>query len=197
MGVPGNFAQEVDALTLARARRGDMHAHAQLYRCFGHACFNLALRIVGSRASAEDVVQEVFLKMIDAIGGYRGAAPFGAWLKRMTANAAIDQLRSQRHQDDGDPEQIFAEMPAAGSTSPALAHDAWTLLQRLPMRARAIVVLHELEGYTHRELAELFGQTESYSKSILARSLQRLHEWLGSDSSLDARHDHVNALAVR
>jgi len=170
------FAQRVDAMTLARAQAGDMQAFASLYSSFGRPCFNLALRILGNRAQAEDLVQEVFLKMFGAIGSYRGDAPFGSWLKRMAVNATIDQLRSQRHEADvDDAEAIFAAQPH-DSAGPAAALDAWSLLQRLPPRARAVLVLHEFEGYTHAELAELFGQSESYSKSILARALRRLNE---------------------
>jgi RNA polymerase sigma-70 factor (ECF subfamily) len=62
--------------------------------------------------------------------------------------------------------------------------DAWTLLMRLPPRSRAVLVLHQVEGYTHRELAALFGQSESWSKSVLARALKRLG---GSDAA--ARED--------
>ncbi|HEY2397277.1 MAG TPA: RNA polymerase sigma factor [Rudaea sp.] len=169
------FAQRVDAMTLARAQAGDMQAFATLYSSFGRPCFNLALRILGNRAQAEDLVQEVFLKMFGAIRSYRGDAPFGSWLKRMAVNATIDQLRSQRHEADVDADAIFAAQPH-DSAGPATALDAWSLLQRLPPRARAVLVLHEFEGYTHVELAELFGQSESYSKSILARALKRLNE---------------------
>ena len=70
------------------ARRGDMDACAAIYRRYGTACYNLALRILGERAAAEDVVQEVFLKMMNTLSGFRGDAPFGVWLKRMTANAS-------------------------------------------------------------------------------------------------------------
>lgn len=171
------FARETDAVTLARARRGDMQAHAAIYTTYSRACFTLAMRILGNAASAEDVVQDVFLKMMDAIKSYRGDAPFGAWLKRLTVNAAIDQLRAQRYVDQDDPERLFANI-AESATTPDDSHDAMALLQRLPPRARLVLVLHELEGYTHKELADLFGQTESYSKSILSRSLRRLHDWL-------------------
>jgi len=177
---PGTFAEHADELTLQRARRGDTQALGELYRCYGRACYTLALRLLGNTAAAEDVVQDVFLKLFDAIGGYRGQAPFGAWLKRLTANAAIDQLRAQRRLDGGDPEALIAAFDAAATTA-ADACDLWSVLQRLPPQARAIVVLHEIEGYTHRELAGLFGQTESYSKSILSRSQQRLRRWLGAD----------------
>jgi RNA polymerase sigma-70 factor (ECF subfamily) len=167
------FGQELDAITLERARRGDMDACAAIYRRFGTACFNLALRILGDRAAAEDVVQEVFLKMMNTLPGFRGEAPFGVWLKRMTANATIDTLRAGQRFADEDPEALFASM-ASRNVDADLRVDAWTLLMRLPPRARAVLVLHELEGYTHKELSDLFGQSESYSKSILARALKKL-----------------------
>jgi RNA polymerase sigma factor (sigma-70 family) len=168
------FDQTVDAMILARAQRGDMDAFAEIYRCFGRACFRLALRMLGNRQPAEDLVQEVFLKMMDTIRGYRGDAPFGAWLKRMSVNACIDHLRRQRHEGTDDADAVFAQTASADSSA-AIKVDAWSLLSHLSPRARAIVTLHELEGYTHTELAVLFGQSESYSKSILARALKRLH----------------------
>lgn len=176
------FDQTVDAMILARAQRGDMDAFAEIYRCFGRACFRLALRMLGQRQPAEDLVQEVFLKMMDTIRGYRGDAPFGAWLKRMSVNACIDHLRRQRHEATDDAETVFAQTASADSSA-ALKVDAWTLLSHLSPRARAIVTLHELEGYTHTELAVLFGQSESYSKSILARALKRLHTLVEPRSS--------------
>lgn len=179
------FAQEVDTVTLARARRGDGSAHASLYRTFSRPCYTLAMRVVGSSAAAEDIVQDVFLKMMDAIRHYRGDAPFGAWLKRMTVNAAIDHLRSQRHLEKDDPERLFANVGDTAGLLASEAHDVMGLLQRLPPRARLILVLHELEGYTHKELAELFGQTESYSKSILSRSLKRLQDWLTTNTEVE------------
>ena len=167
------FGQELDRITLERARRGDTDACAAIYRRYGTACYNLALRILGERAAAEDVVQEVFLKMMNTLPGFRGDAPFGVWLKRMTANATIDTLRAGQRFADEDPEALFASM-ASRNVDADLRVDAWTLLMRLPPRARAVLVLHELEGYTHKELSDLFGQSESYSKSILARALRKL-----------------------
>ena len=179
------FAQRVDAAILARAQGGDMQAFATLYSTFGRPCFNLALRILGNRALAEDLVQEVFLKMFSSIRSYRGDAPFGSWLKRMAVNAVIDQLRGQRHAAETDSESLQLAEAATDSTNPAAVVDAWALLQRLPARARAVLVLHEFEGYTHAELAALFGQSESYSKSILARALKRLGELVvNSDESM-------------
>ena len=167
------FGQELDRITLERARRGDTDACAAIYRRYGTACYNLALRILGERAAAEDVVQEVFLKMMNTLSGFRGDAPFGVWLKRMTANATIDALRASQRFAAEDPETVFASMVSRGADADQRV-DAFSLLMRLPTRARAVLILHELEGYTHKELSELFGQSESYSKSILARALKKL-----------------------
>jgi RNA polymerase sigma-70 factor (ECF subfamily) len=186
------FGQDLDRITLERAKRGDMDACAAIYRRFGTSCFNLALRILGERAAAEDVVQDVFLKMMNTLSGFRGDAPFGVWLKRMTANATIDALRAGQRFADEDPEALFATL-ASREVDADDRVDAWSLLMRLPPRARAILVLHELEGYTHKELSELFGQSESYSKSILARALKRLgdvSEPIRNDGGLAACASH-------
>jgi RNA polymerase sigma-70 factor (ECF subfamily) len=175
------FGQSLDRLTLERARRGEMAAFAAIYERFSGACYTLALRVLGEPSAAEDIVQEVFLKMFATVRGFRGDAPFGAWLKRLTANATIVVLRSRQRFRDEDVDALFESMPTA---SPDVEDgvDAWSLLQRLPSRARAVVVLHEVEGYTHKELADLFGQSESYSKSILARALKRLGDEAGIDA---------------
>ncbi len=167
------FGVALERATLERARRGDMDAFAAIYDRYGSACFTLALRVLGDRASAEDVVQDVFLKMFSTVRGYRGDAPFGAWLKRLAANATVDVLRGRRRFLEDDAEALVDALAVQADTAGEQS-DAWTLLMRLPPHARAVVVLHEVEGYTHRELAALFGQSESWSKSVLARALKRL-----------------------
>jgi RNA polymerase sigma-70 factor (ECF subfamily) len=169
------FGQTLDRITLERARRGDMAAYAAIYGQFSGTCYTLALRVLGEKAAAEDIVQDVFLKMFATLRGFRGDAPFGAWLKRMTANATIDVLRARQRFRDDDVDTLFEAIPAPAADAQERA-DTWSLLMRLPPRARAVVILHEVEGYTHKELAQMFGQSESYSKSILARALKRLNE---------------------
>jgi len=180
------FGQELDALTLERARRGDVRAFEAVYRMYNRACYNLALRILGEASAAEDVVQDVFLRLMSSMRGFRGDAPFGAWLKRMTANATIDVVRRNRRYGGDDADAVLAATAAAGLDGEG-AVDAWSLLQRLPARARAVLLLHEVEGYTHRELATLFGQSESYSKSILARALKRLDGMMNEAGSTEVR----------
>ena len=173
LGVNSGFGQILDQDVLRRARRGDGLAFETIYRSFGRACYNLALRMLGDPAAAEDLVQDVFLRMMATISKFRGDAPFGAWLKRMTINATVDVIRRNRRSRAEDAADFFDSWVGT-EISAEVRVDAWTLLMRLDPRERAVVVLHEMEGYTHKELAELFGQSESYSKSILARSLRRL-----------------------
>lgn len=179
MQTRSGFGSDLDGAILRRARRGDRTALGDIYAQFGRHCYTLAMRILGETAAAEDVVQDVFVRLIDALPRFRGDAPFGAWLKRMTVNATIDVMRRDRRMITLD--EDFAEL---GSPVPASAAeagvDAWSLLMSLPPRARAVVVLHEVEGYTHKEMASLFGQSESYSKSLLARSLRRLEMQAGA-----------------
>lgn len=171
--VNSGFGQLLDPEVLRRARRGDASAFEVMYRIYGRACYNLALRILGEPAAAEDVVQDVFLRMMATISRFRGDAPFGAWLKRMAANSTIDVVRRNRRLCGEDPTELFESL-TTGEVSAENRVDAWSLLMRLEPRERAVVILHEMEGYTHKELALMFEQSESYSKSILSRSLRRL-----------------------
>lgn len=185
VSAPAGFAQILDDVTLQRARRGDMAAFAAIYDRYGTASYNLALRILGEPSAAEDIVQDVFLRLFSGLRGFRGDAPFGAWLKRMVTNATIDALRGRQRYADVDDAALDAFAGGDGNAEDRV--DAWSLLMRLPPRVRAIVVLHEVEGYTHKELAQWFGQSESYSKSILARALGQLQGRLrGADG---ADHD--------
>lgn len=178
---PNAFYAPLDALTLRRAQRGERAAFAEIYECYKRPCFTLALRVLGEAAASEDVVQEVFVRLFDAIRRFRGDAPFGAWLRRMVANATIDELRRRRWLETDDGLDARAITPGA-SELPEHQLETWQMLMRLPPRARAVLVLHEIEGYTHKELAALFGQSESYSKSILARALARLQTTLDTPS---------------
>lgn len=173
------FGAETDALTLARARRGDGRAFEEIYRRYARPAFTLALRLTGRPDVAEDVVQEAFMKMIEKLGGFRGDAPFGAWLKRLVANGAIDRLRADKRWVDGDAETLL--LPAESGAEAQI--EAMGLLARMSAPARAALVLHEIEGYNHTELAQIFGKTESYSKSLLSRSIGRLRGLLDAEAA--------------
>lgn len=169
------FGAEIDELVLARARRGDGAAFEQVYRRYARPAYTLALRLCGRPDLAEDVAQEAFLKAMEKLSSYRGDAPFGAWLKRLVANSAIDRLRAERRWVDPEFAAVAEPQQDAGGETQV---EVLGLLARMSAPARAALVLHELEGYSHTELAELFGRSESYSKSLLSRSIARLRQLL-------------------
>ena len=156
---------------LRRARHGDEAAFASIYRDHARAIHTLALRLTGSHAAAADIVQETFLRMFGFLNGLRDDAPLRPWLKRVAANLAIDRLRRERRDRDWpegwDPEDEAARAPAQGAETSGL-------LRRLPPLARTLVWLHEMEGWSHEELARRFRRSPSWSKSILSRALSRL-----------------------
>lgn len=164
---------------LESARRGERAALTAIHRLYARPAFNLAIRMLGDAMAAEDVVQEVFLRLASQLGGYRGEAPFGAWLRRAVANAAVDELRRRRWIDSETPIEDRLE-PRGLEGLDDDGRDAWRLLERLEPEARVVLVLHAVEGWTHAEMATLFGRSESYTKSILSRALGRLRREIGA-----------------
>lgn len=176
------IAREPDEAELVRrARRGDHQAFAQLYSLHARAIHTLAHRLTGDPAAAQDVTQDAFMKMLQFVNGLRSDLPVRPWLKRVAANAAIDRLRRERHHG-GEREEDWPGPDA----DPALHAETSGLLRRLPPLVRTVVWLHEMEGWSHQELAVKFGRSQSWSKSLLARALARLRVELdGEDSRVD------------
>jgi RNA polymerase sigma factor (sigma-70 family) len=165
-----------EAALLAAARRGDRPALDALYRRHASQAFTAALRVVGDHALAEDVVQDAFLRAFARLDGYRGAAPFAAWLGRIVVNLAVERVRADWRWA-GETGEL--EVQSAAAVDPGAQRDALGLLARLAAPARTVVVLYELEGYSHAEIAALLGRSEDWSKTTLSRARRRLGELLG------------------
>lgn len=176
------FAQrQVADEVVARARAGDMAAHEAIFRVFGPPVLSLAYRITGSRATADDMLQETFLEVISGIRRFRGEASLGTWIRQIAVSKCLMQLRSAwSRRVDAEPDSAWP-LPGAVSTEPVLL-DIERALLRLPATARAVVLLYDVEGYSHDEIARLFGRTEAFSRSQLARARQRLRALLGDES---------------
>jgi RNA polymerase sigma-70 factor (ECF subfamily) len=162
--------------TLARARSGDRDAHAELYGLFAGPVFTMARRMLASKALAEDVLQETFVEVLCKIAGFRGDAEVGTWIKRIAINKCLMYLRSswvsRRAPADDDP----VGETRSGALDEQLALER--ALDQVPDVARAVVWLHDVEGYTHVEIGRLMGRTTSFSKSQLARAHERLRSLL-------------------
>jgi RNA polymerase sigma-70 factor (ECF subfamily) len=183
------FDIDIDEMTLALARRGNLPACERIFRAFQQPAFSVAYRICQCRETAQEVTQEAFITVFRKLRQYRGDAPFWGWLRRVVANQAISTLR--RRPGSGELELQDYHAAAEGEQERiGLAMDLESALASLDDEDRAVVWLHDVEGYGHKEIGELFGRTESFSKTRLSRARARLRALLespgGSLGAMDA-----------
>jgi RNA polymerase sigma factor (sigma-70 family) len=200
-GRQGFFAA-VDDTQLARARQGDLEALERLYRVYAEPVSNLARRICRSAHEAEEVVQETFLEMVRSLRSFRGDGAFGAWLRRIAVSKALTALRLRERRAETDDSAAVELNRSAVFPTAADGGDGWRkvdlarALAMLPDDARVVVWLYDVEGLTHREIATLFGRTESFSKSRLSRAHAKLRELLGGAGGIeDASESGRSAVA--
>jgi RNA polymerase sigma-70 factor (ECF subfamily) len=165
----------LDEVTLARARRGDMGACERIYRLYQQSAFTVAMRVCNCRELAQEVTQEAFITAFRRVRQFRGDAPFWGWLRRVVINHAISALRKLPKADPIEFQDYQAPMEG-DQEAIGRAMDLEQALQQLGHEDRAIIWLHDVEGYRHGEIAELFGKTESFSKTRLARARKKVRD---------------------
>lgn len=171
------FEIEIDELTLAAARRGDLRACEAIYRQFERPAFTTAVRVLRCRDLAQDATQEAFITAFRRIKQFRGDSPFWGWLRMVVINHAISMLRRQPSAEIV-PFEDYRASEAGDQDNIGRAMDLEGALGQLSDEDRSIVWLHDVEGYRHHEIAGMFGMTESFSKTRLARARQRLRDLL-------------------
>ena len=175
---------QIDPAIVKRAARGDSRAYEIIYRAFATPVYSICLRFTKVPAHAEDLVQETFIEIMRSIAKFRGEAALGSWIRRIAVSKALMYLRSawtargQSLADDWH-EVTPGDVASHGvSSEPETALDLDAALASLSSVSRAVVWLHDVEGFTHKEIAALMGRTESFSKSQLSRAYQRLRPLL-------------------
>jgi RNA polymerase sigma factor (sigma-70 family) len=181
---PTGQAAKVDTATIAAAQAGDEHAFAAVYRAYSRQVYTLVRRLVSRKAVADELFQDVFVEILRSIGGYRGDGNFGGWIRSIAVNKCMSYLRSPWNRSllwldgesaasetsDTDELTMDAQLGARRDLEQALAV--------LPPLTRCVVWLHDVEDYTHAEIAQSMGRTVSFSKSQLARAHARLRNLL-------------------
>jgi RNA polymerase sigma factor (sigma-70 family) len=166
---------------LARARTGDAQALEVLFRAYEGPVYNLARRICRTAEDAEDVLQETFYELCRSLGQYRGEGSLWGWIRSVASSKALMRLRRNKYRDT---DELEDELSPTRREDTLLRMDLEAALERLPEISRAVVWLHDVEGYTHEEIAEMMGKTVSFSKSQLARAHVRLRRWLGEEAAI-------------
>lgn len=165
-----------------RAKRGDVDAFEALYRSHVRQVYGVCRRLLNHDQDAEDITQQVFLRAWQRLASFRGESRFGTWIKRVAANMVVDARRANWKQaletphNDGDP--VDQGMATAGESRAATRLDLEELIQRLPSGARQVLVLHDVEGYTHEETASMLGVSVGTTKTQLFRARRALRNWL-------------------
>ena len=164
------------------ARQGDVRAFERLYRAGVGRVYATCLRLTADPTRAERATQDAFIRAWEKLPEYRGEARFGTWVHRIAINCVLQSRRSEQRRVQR--ERIGGEaldLDAGRGHEQDRAHGAMDLeraIANLPERARCVLVLHDLEGYRHREIAELLEITEGTSKGQLHRARALLKEAL-------------------
>ena len=167
---------------VARARDGDGAAIEALYRAHAERVYAVVRRLTADEAQAEDAAQECWLRAIRALPEFRGEARFSTWLHRIAVNCALYGRRVRaRRQARELPAPDGAEWgggAAADAGEPLLRQRLERALERLPEGMRRVLVLHDVEGYTHEEIGDLLGVAPGTCKSQLFKARAKMRALL-------------------
>lgn len=161
---------------LRRAARGDRRALQSLYEEYSEQLFAVAYRLTESSADARDVLHDIFGALPELLRRFDGKRPLGPWLRSVTARVALRSVQSERRRHD----TAIAAAPDEGEIvaspeSPVLESIALErALSSLTEKLRTVVVLKEMEGYSHQEIAELLQIERATSEGRLYRARQQL-----------------------
>ncbi|HEX2191529.1 MAG TPA: sigma-70 family RNA polymerase sigma factor [Longimicrobiaceae bacterium] len=174
---------ESDADLVAAVRRGSRAAAGRLAERYLRACRAVALGVVGEVAGAEDVCQDAFVYAIERIDDCRRPERFGAWLFQITRNRARNHVRDRRSGRMLDIDDVALAdalpSPAEHAERAQLRERLLAALAQIPEERREVVLLHDLEGWTHREIAERLGLPPGTVRSHLHHARARLRGILG------------------
>ena len=167
---------------VARAQGGDVTAFENLYRSHVGRVYALCLRMVADPTRAENLTQEAFVRAWQKLRSFRGKSAFATWLHRLTVNTVLGDMRSRGRRRDRDAlDEGLAIVPDPRPQRDTAAKiDLEKAIARLPDQARMVFVLHDVEGYQHREIGRLMGIATGTSKAHLHRARQLLREVLES-----------------
>jgi RNA polymerase sigma factor (sigma-70 family) len=167
---------------VVECKRGSKKACFELYRLYSKAMLNIAFRIVGSVAEAEDVLQEAFLDAFNRIKDFRQETTFGLWLKQIVVHRSINLLRKRRLElvelDDEHTDNIAEEEVKDDGEIQYKVAQVKDAMKELPEGYRLVISLYLLEGYDHEEIGEILDISENTSRTQFLRAKRKLNEIL-------------------
>jgi RNA polymerase sigma-70 factor (ECF subfamily) len=194
-----------EAEAIGLAKRGDERGFEQIYRLHSQRVYNLCLRMMrGNAAEAEDLTQEAFLQLFRKISTFRGESAFSTWLHRLAFNIVLMRIRRRRHQvlsldeilEPG--ENTTRLQKTIGGRDLRLSGsldrvDLERALEQLPPGYKAVFILHDVQGYEHKQIADIRGCSLGNSKSQLHKARARMRDLLRTGAR-DKNHDFAESL---
>ncbi|MBT8219619.1 MAG: RNA polymerase sigma factor [Bacteroidia bacterium] len=171
-----------DQQLISASLKGDRVGQSRLYKKYAQAMFNTAIRMVSEREIAKDLTQDVFVKVFQDLGRFRQESTLGAWIKRITVNTCLNHLKKagrMQFQEVEVEKLKMHDMADEESKTPdmKIVHKA---IKGLPNGCRTVLNLYLLEGYQHKEIADILSIKESTSKTQYRRAKQLLQDQLKS-----------------
>ena len=162
---------------IARCQAGDVETFEALYRQHAARLYTLACRMAGSAEDGEDLLQEIFLQVYRKLGSFKGDSAVGTWLYRLALNHCLDYVRSRQAKMSKLTETLDADTsfePTARRETPIARLDLERAIELLPEGCREAFVLHDVEGFDHKEVGKLLGIAEGTSKSQVFKARMKL-----------------------
>lgn len=160
---------------IKRCKQNDIKAQEELYRLYAGKLFGLCLKYSDSYAQAEDNLQDGFMTIFDKIGQYKHQGSFEGWMKRIIINTTLQKYRKEKLYSISNEDQI-EETTVEYEESSLPLDFLLNIVQQLPQRYREVFNLYVLDGYSHKEIAEILKISEGTSKSNLSRARSLLKE---------------------
>lgn len=180
-GAPPPAAPRADEQRLiAAVLAGDRRAGRTLYEAHVARVHRVAYRVTGDETLAQECTQEAFVRAFARLDRFRGDAALGTWLTRIAVTVSLNALRRRRRRDRelGLEEVVGLQAPASNGVEPDLRDRLVRAIDALPEIYRTTVVLHDVEGHTHAEIASLLGVPEGTCKTRLFVARRKLREML-------------------
>jgi len=197
-----------EAEAIRRARDGDRTVFECVYRLHSRRVYAVCLRMLADPTEAEDLTQEAFLLLFRKIHTFRGESAFSTWLHRLVVNLVLMHLRKKSPpivsiEATADPDDDDTYSPSIDMGAPDLSLEGSIdrinlerCIGQLPAGYRTMFVLHDVQGYEHREIAEMLGRSVGDSKSQLHKARTRLRELLHEVQREKAREERLAAVKM-
>ena len=164
---------------VTRAKSGELGAFEELFRRNQGRVYAVCLRMVADPARAEDLTQDAFVRAWSKLSSFRGKSAFSTWLHRLAVNVVLGDLRARRRWDESSTSLDEGTVLAALERRDSVAGvDLEKAIAGLPTQARTVFVLHDIEGYKHREIGQMIGLAEGTCKAHLHRARTLLRKAL-------------------